>query len=99
MVARVGDVNQVALDEHRLRAYELALVLTEGAELVEELALLIEDLDAIVVAVLADEDVALGIEGDVGRVDELPRPAAGGAPLAQQLTLGRVDHHALVMRV
>src|SRR5207244_1460500 len=46
-----------------------------------------------------DEDVPLFVEGDVGGVDELARPGAQAAPLAEQLAAGGVDHHALVVGV
>ena len=99
VVAGVGDVDEAVVDQHGLGARELAVALPEGAELIEEMAEGVEDLDAVVVAVLGDEDVALVVEGDVGGVYELTGTSAHRTPAAEFLALGRVDDDAVVMGV
>ena len=79
-------IDQIVLDQHRLRPGEFAVALAELAELVEIFAIPIEDLNAIVVAILADEDMPLRIERDVGRIDELPRPGPHLAQLPHALS-------------
>src|SRR4051812_25081213 len=97
VVRRICDVDEAVLYHHGLRPAQVAVALAELAEGVEDGAVFFKNLDPGVVAVFADEDVALFVEADVRRVNKLPRPRPQTAPLAEQLSLGGVDHHPLVV--
>ena len=78
----VGDVDVVALvDEDPARPAELR-------PLLDEVAVLIEDLNAVVVAV-ADEQPPFGIERERVRLIEFARAGAGLAPALDQLAVLR----------
>jgi hypothetical protein len=69
----------------------------EVCPLLEEGPVLIEDLDADV-ALVSDDDAALGIHGDGVRVGELSgcRPRAGYAPAENESAVTRELHHTVV---
>ena len=61
---------------------------------------MIENRDAIIVAIFADEDVAFIIESNIRRKDKLPRPSSQAAPLAHLLAgLGIVNCDTVIMCV
>lgn len=72
MIAGIGDVDQIVLNNDGFRARELAIGGAEASDLVEILRIGIEDADAIVVAVLGDVDPAMRVEGDIGWINKLP---------------------------
>src|SRR5580765_7841325 len=74
---RVGDIQDVVLDEDAAWAAELA-------ELFDELALLIEDLNPVVVAI-ADEQASLRVERERVRLIDLAGAGAQLAPLLEEL--------------
>src|SRR5258706_15914165 len=72
VIAGVGDVKSLAIDHHGLRPGKLDVALAETADHADDFERSgVEDLDAVVVAILRDVDVAGFIERDVGGGDEL----------------------------
>ena len=103
MVARVDDPDTIFLvDCHILRATKLSGLAAVGAPLHEKLALVRELLDAVEVAVLANEIVAVGIFHNVGYKTEFAwttsHCATDGVRL-DRIAVGVVDEHAKVVRI
>src|SRR5579859_2267833 len=113
VIARVGDVDEARIllptvhcrlptgsvvDDHGLGAGEFAVAVSDLAKLEELFEILVEHLDAVVAAVLADVDAAV-VEGDVGGKLELTVAVAFGAERLEDLAVERVDDDAVVMCV
>ena len=90
----------VVVEDDLLRADELAGLGAVAAPLEQEAAVGREFLDAVVLAVFGNVEVALRVLGHAGHEAELARLLALlAAQRPEQLALGRIDQHLEVMRV
>src|SRR5207248_7799703 len=99
MVTCIGDIQGCTIDQHGLGAGELSIAVAELSKLEEIFEILVENLDAVVIAEFADENAAFRVEGDVAGVDKLAGIAAEAAKLLEQFALGAVDDDAGVVRI
>src|ERR687894_431906 len=102
MVATVGDINPVAIvDGQGARTQEFARLEAVPPPLAEPLPLRREDLDAVVLAILADVEIPRAIDHHVRRVAEPPRGRSlhAVADLEEQFALIGIDQDAVEMRI